>query len=173
MFKISVNIFRPDSQFQMLNFFNIFLPPQMEKLTDFFMNRAIAQAKKGLFENEVPVGAIFVRNGQIIAEAHNLTNQDQDPLAHAELVAIRQADCSNCTVFLTCEPCIMCQNILERLKCKVYFGCLNQTFGANILRKNGNIHIPNGDCIRLLQTFYKNENKNAPIEKRKIKNGKR
>lgn len=141
----------------------------MEKEFDFYMSRAIAQAKKGLAENEVPVGAVFIREGQIIAETHNLTNQDHDPLAHAELVAIRQFDCSNCTVFLTCEPCIMCHGILVRLNCKVYFGCLNPTFGANIIRNTKNVHIPNEECIKLLQMFYKNENKNAPIEKRKIK----
>ncbi|KRH92826.1 Cytosine deaminase FCY1 [Pseudoloma neurophilia] len=136
---------------------------------DLYMERALVQARKALIEKEVPVGCVFLRNEQIIAETHNLTNQELDPLAHAELVAIRKTDCSNCTVFLTCEPCIMCQGLLDRLNCKVYFGCYNTTFGANLLKENKNIFRANQECVDLLRKFYKNENENAPIEKRKIK----
>lgn len=137
------------------------------------MEMALKQARCALQKNEVPVGCVFVRNEEIVTESHNLTNENHDPLAHAELIAIRTVDCSNCDVFITCEPCIMCYGLLKRLKCKVYFGCFNTTFGCTIVEESDNIYVPNDECIDLLQKFYKIENPNAPIEKRKIKNGKK
>lgn len=143
-----------------------------EKQIQFFMERALVQARKGLNLKEVPVGCVVVRNDQIIAESHNLTNQNSDPIAHAEILCVKSTDCSNCAVFLTCEPCIMCFGVLNRLGCKIYFGCYNSTFGCSILRETKNIFVPNQECIDILRKFYKMENENAPIEKRKLKNGK-
>lgn len=136
---------------------------------DFYFNKAIEQAKLALDKKEVPVGCVFVRDGKIISSSHNLTNYLNDPLAHAEIVSIRQVDCSNCDVYLTCEPCIMCYGVLRRLSCRIFFGCFNSVFGCSLLESTSNIYVANQECIDLLRRFYKMENLKAPIEKRKIK----
>ena len=79
--------------------------------------------------DEVPVGAIVVHNGEVIAEAHNLRERDQDPTAHAELIAMRMAAeklgswrLEDCTVYVTLEPCAMCAGamVLSRIERCVY-----------------------------------------------------
>lgn len=142
----------------------------MQESPHFFLKEAIVEAKKALVANEVPVGCVFVRNNRIIGRSHNLTNKLNDPLAHAELVIIRSVNCFNCDVFITCEPCVMCFGILKRLKCKIYFGCFNPIFGCSLVETNDNIFLENQECSDILKQFYKNENHNAPIEKRKKKN---
>lgn len=144
---------------------------------EYYMQKALVQARKALSEEEVPVGCVFVKNNEIIAEGHNLTNQTKDPLAHAELVCIRKFQSSTqellySNVYLTCEPCIMCYGILKRLKCKIFFACFNPTFGCSIIHETKNDYYHNQEAIDLLKQFYKMENMNAPLEKRKIKNKK-
>lgn len=135
----------------------------------YYMSEAISEAKKALLVDEVPVGCIFIKDNKIVSRSHNLTNKLNDPLAHAEIVGIRSADCTNCDVYLTCEPCLMCFGVLKRLNCKIYFGCFNPTFGCSLVETNDNIFLDNKECVDLLRQFYKNENYNAPIEKRKTK----
>ncbi|ELQ75371.1 Cytosine deaminase FCY1 [Trachipleistophora hominis] len=135
----------------------------------YYMKEAINEAKKALIVDEVPVGCVFVRNGNIISKSHNLTNKLNDPLAHAEIVGIRSACCKNCDVYLTCEPCVMCFGVLKRLNCTIYFGCFNPIFGCSLVETSDNVFLDNQECVDLLKLFYKNENSNAPIEKRKIK----
>ncbi len=84
-------------------------------MTD-FMNRAVQLAKYGMDTGMGgPFGAVVVRNGEIIAEGNNQVLSSQDPTAHAEIVAIRQAanklgrfDLSDCEIYVSCEPCPMC-----------------------------------------------------------------
>ncbi|SHJ24245.1 tRNA-adenosine deaminase [Malonomonas rubra DSM 5091] len=87
---------------------------------------------------EVPIGAIVVKEGEIIGRGHNLRETDQDPTAHAEIIAIRQAAqtlCSwrllDCTIYVTLEPCVMCMGgiILARIPELVY-GCRDPRVGA-------------------------------------------
>lgn len=94
-----------------------------------FMQAALDQARKAAALGEVPVGAVVVYEGQIIAAAHNLREAEMDPTAHAELVAIRHAASAlgqwrleGCTVYVTLEPCAMCAGamVLARIKCCVY-----------------------------------------------------
>ena len=94
-----------------------------------FMQQALSLARQAGELDEVPVGAIVVRNGEVIAEAHNLRERDQDPTAHAELIAMRMASeklgswrLEECTVYVTLEPCAMCAGamVLSRIERCVY-----------------------------------------------------
>ncbi len=86
----------------------------------YFMKQAFTEALKGLEKNEVPVGAVIVCNGQIIARAHNMTETLKDVTAHAEMLAITAATeflggkyLNNCTLYVTLEPCSMCAGALN------------------------------------------------------------
>jgi tRNA(adenine34) deaminase len=94
-----------------------------------FMEEAIKEAKKAFEKDEPPVGAVIVRDGDIIARGHNLRESLQDPTAHAEMLAIRAAAArlgrwrlSDCVIYVTLEPCIMCAGamVLARLERLVY-----------------------------------------------------
>jgi tRNA(adenine34) deaminase len=95
-----------------------------------FMLQALQQAQAAYAIDEVPVGAIVVRDQQIIGAAHNLSRQLRDPTAHAEMIAITQAAESigdwrleNCTLYATLEPCVMCAGaILQSRIPQVVFG---------------------------------------------------
>ncbi|HPS95171.1 MAG TPA: nucleoside deaminase, partial [Bacteroidales bacterium] len=85
-----------------------------------FMREALKEAQKALERDEVPVGAVIVCEGKIIARAHNLTETLNDPTAHAEMQAITMATNSfggkyleNCTLYVTMEPCSMCASALN------------------------------------------------------------
>jgi tRNA(adenine34) deaminase len=82
---------------------------------EFFMNLAIEQAEQAATADEVPVGAIIVRDGEVLAAAYNQREQLHDPTAHAEMIAITQAAAAReswrlegCTLYVTLEPCPMC-----------------------------------------------------------------
>ena len=93
------------------------------------MALALEQARAAALLGEVPVGAVVVLEGRVIAAAHNLREADQDPTAHAELLAIRQAAralgtwrLEGCSVYVTLEPCAMCAGamVLARVGVCVY-----------------------------------------------------
>jgi tRNA(adenine34) deaminase len=95
----------------------------------YFMLQAIVEAQAAASEGEVPVGALVVHNGQIIASAHNQREQLKDPTAHAEMIAITQATESfeswrleDCTMYVTLEPCPMCAGAIlqSRINTLVY-----------------------------------------------------
>lgn len=99
------------------------------ELHDRFMQEALAQARTAATQGEVPVGAVVVRGDQIIAVGANRRECDQDPTAHAELLAIRRAATAlgswrldGCTVYVTLEPCSMCAGamVLARIERCVY-----------------------------------------------------
>lgn len=84
-----------------------------------FMRRAISEAKRAETEGEVPIGAVVVCEGRIVARAHNLTETLHDVTAHAEMQAITSASNAlggkylhNCTIYVTVEPCLMCAGAL-------------------------------------------------------------
>ena len=84
-----------------------------------FMDLALAQAALAAEMGEVPVGAVVVHEGQVIAQAHNRREVDADPTAHAELIAMREAAqflgdwrLEDCTVYVTLEPCAMCAGLM-------------------------------------------------------------
>lgn len=116
------------------------------------MDLALEEAKKAEKLGEVPVGAIIVKNGEIIAKAHNLKETLKNPLAHAEVLAINEA-CKKlnnwrllgCEMYVTLEPCPMCAGaILQSRISKVHIGAIDDTTGAggsvvNILQ---NVNLP-------------------------------
>ena len=84
-----------------------------------YMNEALREASAAAEEDEVPVGAVIVCNGRIIAKGHNMTERLNDPTAHAEMIAITAATealggkyLSGCTLYVTVEPCPMCAGAL-------------------------------------------------------------
>jgi tRNA(adenine34) deaminase len=94
-----------------------------------FMHQALALACLGAEMDEVPVGAIVVHEGKVIAKAHNLRERNQDPTAHAELMAMQMAAkalgswrLEDCTVYVTLEPCAMCAGamVLSRIATCVF-----------------------------------------------------
>ncbi len=102
------------------------------------MLRALAEAALAINENEVPVGAVIVREERIIASAHNQREQLHDPTAHAEMIAITQAAetlgswrLNNCTLYVTLEPCPMCAGaiLLARIP-RIVYGASDPKAGA-------------------------------------------
>jgi guanine deaminase len=96
------------------------------------MKIAKEESEKGMRANDGgPFGAIIVRNGKIIAKGHNKVIKTNDPTAHAEVIAIREAskklrkfDLSDCEIYSSCEPCPMCLAAIHWAKMKkLYFGC--------------------------------------------------
>ncbi len=102
------------------------------------MALAIDEARRALAENEVPVGAVIVRAGRVLAAAHNQREQLRDPTAHAEMIAITQAAAAleswrleGCTLYVTLEPCPMCAGaILQARIPLVVYGAADPKAGA-------------------------------------------
>jgi len=151
----------------------------MENFTDlqndmYFMNEALRLATKALAKEEVPVGAVVVQQGKIIGRAHNQVELLKDATAHAEMLAITQAEAAvgdwrlnDCDLYVTKEPCAMCAGALVHVRMRrVIFGCPDERSGAaggtiNLLQMPGLNHrceILSGllrhECARLLQTFF-------------------
>jgi len=105
-----------------------------------FMTEAIKEAERAHEEGEVPVGCVFVRDGTIIARGSNATNVTRNGTRHAEMMAIDKilaaetaaADFSQCDLYVTVEPCIMCAGALSLIGIReVFYGCPNDKFGGN------------------------------------------
>ncbi len=139
-----------------------------------WMGRALEQARLALATDDVPVGAVVVRDGEVIARAANRREADQDPTAHAEILAVRAAAAAlgswrleRCALYVTLEPCAMCAGalVLARLPLLVY-GAPDPKAGAagslyNLVqepRLNHRLDVVSGvladDCGRLLIHFF-------------------
>jgi tRNA(adenine34) deaminase len=139
-----------------------------------FMREALAEARRAEAHGEVPVGAVIVREGEILGRGANCMIGSHDPSAHAEIVAMRQASqrlanyrLTGCTLYVTMEPCAMCAGaaVLARVKRLVY-GCDDPKAGAvrtlfrlaDDLRLNHRIEIARGilaeECAALVQEFF-------------------
>jgi len=147
----------------------------MPKIDEFYMSEALKQAQKAFDEDEVPVGAVIVHDGHVIARAHNQIKLLKDPTAHAEMIALTQAASYlaserllNTTMYVTIEPCSMCAGaiVLGRVKRLVY-GASDPKTGAcgsvlnitNNKRLNHRIKVEKGvlekECAWLLQEFFR------------------
>ena len=141
-----------------------------------FMCEAIKEAKKASDKLEIPVGCVIVKDGKIIARAHNLKETKTDTTKHAEIIAIQKASKKlkawrllDCEMYVTLEPCPMCAGALiqSRIK-KVYIGTKDQKTGAcgtvlNLLQGyefNHKVEIEIGikqeECEKILKEFFKN-----------------
>ncbi|HOB89404.1 MAG: tRNA adenosine(34) deaminase TadA [Bacillota bacterium] len=139
-----------------------------------FMHRALLEAKKAYLKGEVPVGAVITLDGQVIARAHNRREELQDPTAHAEILAIREAAAKlrswrlvGATIYVTLEPCPMCAGalVLARIGRLVY-GAADPKSGAagsvmNLVNHevlNHRVSVTSGiledECSALLKQFF-------------------
>ena len=135
----------------------------MEK---YYMNEALKLAKKAFDEDEIPVGAIVVKNGEIIGRGYNQKEKSNNPLKHAEMIAIEEAckyigdwRLNDCVIYVTLEPCLMCLGaIVETRIEKVVYGVKKSDQMFDI--KN-DIDIVGGvlekECLSILQEFFKNK----------------
>lgn len=139
-----------------------------------FMKLALKQAESAYQNNEIPVGAVMVKDDIVIASAHNQKESSLDPTAHAELLVIREAAIktgswrlTDCTLYVTKEPCIMCAGAMLNARIsKIVFGCLDERYGAVISRyqlthdpyMNHQIPFQSGilkhECEILLKNFF-------------------
>jgi tRNA(adenine34) deaminase len=103
-----------------------------------FMDDALAEARAAAAASEVPVGAVIVRDGAVVARAANRTLRDHDPTAHAEMLAIRQAAATlgserltDCDLYVTLEPCAMCAAAISFARIRrLYYGATDPKGGA-------------------------------------------
>ena len=103
-----------------------------------YMRLALAEARLAAAEGEVPVGAVLVRGDKVLAQAHNRVEQCADPTAHAELLCLRAAAAaeggwrfSDCTLYVTLEPCAMCAGALVNARLgRVVFGAFEPRTGC-------------------------------------------
>ena len=140
-----------------------------------FMKKALQEAKKAYNKLEVPVGCIIVKNGEIIAKAHNLKETKYDTTKHAEILAIQKASKKlqswrliDCEMYVTLEPCPMCAGAIinSRIK-KIYYGAKDEKTGAvgsvlNLLEDykfNHQVEFQGGilknECENILKQFFK------------------
>lgn len=144
-----------------------------------FMREALRFARKAFEAEEVPVGAVVVRNGKVIARAYNQVELLKDATAHAEMLALTQAEgaagdwrLSDCDLYVTKEPCPMCAGAIVHTRVRrVIFGCADVRAGAagtvmNLLQNpklNHTCEITAGvlqsECAQLLQSFFKTKRK--------------
>lgn len=112
------------------------MKPSMEN-DEKYMREALREARNAAQEDEVPVGAVVVLNGRIIAKGHNMTQRLNDPTAHAEMLALTSAFeamggkyLNNCTLYVTVEPCPMCAGALAWAQIgKVVYGAIDPKRG--------------------------------------------
>ena len=139
-----------------------------------FMKEALKEAKKAYEKLEVPVGAVIVKNGKIIARAHKLKETKKATTKHAEIVAIEKASKKldawrllDCEMYITLEPCSMCAGAIinSRIK-KIYIGALDEKTGAagsvlNLFdyKFNHKVEVEKGilqeECEKVLKDFFK------------------
>lgn len=139
------------------------------------MQRALALAEEAAVAGEVPVGAVIVRRGEVIAEAHNAPREQHDPTAHAEIVAIRRAAAAlgderlaDCELWVTLEPCAMCAGAIVHARiAKLYYAASDPKggaveHGARVFEQPQCLHRPEvysgmgeGRAAELLQAFFR------------------
>lgn len=139
------------------------------------MEEALKEAKKALLKEEVPIGAIVVKDDKIIARAHNLKEELQDPTAHAEVLVIRKATeklggwrLNGCQLYVSIEPCPMCAGALVQSRVdRLIYGAADPKGGGagtlfNIVddhRLNHRIEVKSGilelECKHMMKEFFK------------------
>lgn len=136
-----------------------------------YMREAIREARKSLKSNDVPVGAVIVKDGEIIAKAYNKREKTQQTIAHAEILAIGIANkkvgnfrLDGCEIYVTKEPCLMCMGAIlsSRIK-KIYYGARDKRFGTESLAQDNNFNhkceieggVLSSECEGLLTNFFK------------------
>ena len=135
-----------------------------------YMQQALAEAQRAMAEGEIPIGAVVVCKGRIVARAHNLTETLNDPTAHAEMQAITMAAnelggkyLTDCTLYVTVEPCVMCAGALGWAQVpRIVYGCRDEkrgflTFAPHALHPKAEVvgGILEEECRQLMQDFFR------------------
>lgn len=151
-----------------------------------YMKEAIRQAKKAYSLDETPIGCVIVYEGKIIGRGYNRRNTDKNPLAHAEITAIKKASkkmgdwrLEGCTMYVTLEPCQMCAGaIIQSRMTRVVVGCMNPKAGCagsvlnllNVAQFNHQAELETGvleeECSELMKRFFRELRERKKEEKR-------
>lgn len=145
-----------------------------------FMRQALKEAQKAFDEDEVPVGVVIVKDGKVIAKAHNTREKAQDALNHSELLAIRKA-CKklqswrliDCDIYVTLEPCYMCAGAIVNARInRVVFGAFDKKAGCcgtlyNIVQDKRFNHrvkevkggVLENECAQIISQFFSQKRK--------------
>jgi len=134
-------------------------------MNEFYMNRAIKEAKKAYKYEEVPVGAVIVKDNKIIAKSFNKKEKTKNVTKHAEIIAIEKAckklknwRLDDCEIYITMEPCMMCSGAIQQSRIKkIVYGVKNENYGYTDQLKNIEIisQICEKKCRDLVQSFFK------------------
>lgn len=144
-----------------------------------FMEMALKEAKKAFEKDEVPIGAVIVSSGKVVAKAHNQTQTKKLATAHAEILAIEKASkkypswrIEDAEIYITLEPCAMCAGAIANARInKVYFGAYEEKSGCAVslypvLTKSGLNHkveveggILEKECSSLIKEYFKGKRK--------------
>ena len=137
-----------------------------------YMKMALAEAEQAYVEGEVPVGAVVVCKGRVVARAHNLTETLTDVTAHAEIQAITAAASTlggkyltQCTLYVTLEPCVMCAGAIGWAQIhRVVYGAADEKRGFTRLAPQAlhpkctiSMGVMEEECKQLVQTFFRNK----------------
>ena len=139
-----------------------------------YLKSAYTEAKKAYKMDEVPVGAVIVKDGKVIARAYNKKESTKDPLGHAEILAIKKAckklntwHLDDCEMYVTLEPCTMCVGAIVHSRIKtIYYGALDSRFGAiegsykllEIGKFNHypkTIYLEDKECSKILSEYFR------------------
>ena len=140
-----------------------------------YMREAIKEAKKAELIDEVPIGCVIVKNDKIISRGHNVRETEQNPIGHAEIIAIRKASkklnswrLEDCDIYITLEPCIMCSGAIIQSRIKtIYYGASDPKGGAlgssiDVLSAKGINHHPSveggvlkEECSSIISNYFK------------------
>lgn len=133
-----------------------------------YMDIALDEARKAYLMNEVPVGAVIVKNNEVIAKAHNIKLETNNIMNHAEIIAILEASrklndwrLNDCEIYVTLEPCPMCASAIQQSRIKkIYIGTpSNILSNRDIIEKIFN----SSDAYHLVQYEYLNDNECSNI----------
>ncbi len=153
-----------------------------------YMKEALRQAEKAYALDETPIGCVIAYEGKIISRGYNRRNTDKNPLAHAELTAIRKAGrrlgdwrLEGCTMYVTLEPCQMCAGAIVQSRIdRVVVGCMNPKAGCagsilnllNVAEFNHQAELETGvlekECSGLMKQFFKELRERKKEEKKSL-----
>lgn len=145
-------------------------------MREFYMKEALIEAKKAFELGEVPIGAVIVKDNNIIARGHNLRETAKDPTAHAEILAIKRASealggwrLTNCDLYVTIEPCPMCAGAIVMARIgRIFIGSMDPKGGAvgslyNIVNDDRLNHkaqitydVLSNECSDIMKKFFRN-----------------
>lgn len=156
-----------------------------EEEKEYFMFQALKEARKSLEKEEIPIGCVIVKDGQIIGRGHNAREELNQAIMHAEVMAIQEANqvegnwrLLDTSLFVTIEPCVMCSGAIGLARIPhVVYGANNQKFGAagslydilTDIRLNHRVEVERGiledECAQVMQDFFRQRREKQKIEK--------